>query len=76
MPYQTVQHYRTPPSEVMFLHKWLSDVLLVTLISALAISGCTSEYSSEQSGGQGKLTKEEKGSTSTKPVHKEVGEAS
>jgi len=64
------------PSRVISLRKWFSGVTLITLISALAISGCTSEYSSEQSGGQGKLTKEEKGSASTKPVHKEVGEAS
>ena len=60
------------PNEAMFLGKWLSCALLVTLIGALAISGCTSEYSGEQ----GKITQQEKGSAATKPVHKEVGEAS
>ena len=57
--------------------KWLSDISLVTLVgAALAISGCTSKDSGEDSGGQGKLTQQEKGSAATKPVHKEVGEAS
>jgi rare lipoprotein A (peptidoglycan hydrolase) len=56
----------------MSLRKWLSGVLRITLFGALAISGCTSEHS----GGQGKLTQQEKGSSATKPVHKEVGEAS
>jgi rare lipoprotein A (peptidoglycan hydrolase) len=60
------------PNDAMFLRKWLSCFLRVTLIGALAISGCTSEHS----GGQGKLTQQEKGSAATKPVHKEVGEAS
>jgi rare lipoprotein A (peptidoglycan hydrolase) len=61
------------PSVAIFLRKWLSSgVLRVTLIGALAISGCTSEYSGEQ----GKLTQKGKGSTAAKPVHKEVGEAS
>jgi rare lipoprotein A (peptidoglycan hydrolase) len=65
-----------PPSGAMSLRKWLSGVSLVTLISVLAISGCSSKDSGEQSGGQGKLTQQEKGSAATKPVHKEVGEAS
>ena len=56
------------PSGVMSLRKWLSFVLLVTL----AISGCTSEHW----GGQDKKTQQEKGSAATKPMHKEVGEAS
>ena len=56
----------------MYLRKWLSGVLRVTLIGAMTISGCTSE----NSGGQGKVTQQEKGSSATKPVHKEVGEAS
>ena len=60
----------------MSLRNWLSGVSLVTLIGALAISGCSSKDSGEQSGGQGKLMPQEKGSASTKPVHKEVGEAS
>ena len=57
----------------MSLRNWLSGVSLVTLIGALAISGCSSKDSGEQSGGQGKLMPQEKGSASTKPVHKEVG---
>jgi len=67
---------RIAPSGAKFLRKWLSDLSRLTLIGALAISGCTSEYSGENSGGQGKLTQQEKGSAATKPVHKEVGEAS
>jgi rare lipoprotein A (peptidoglycan hydrolase) len=60
------------PNAAMSLRKWLSGILLVTLIGALAISGCSSEYSGEQ----GKLMQQEKGRAATKPVHKEVGEAS
>ena len=60
------------PSGAMSLRKWLSGVLRATLIGALAISGCTSEHW----GGQDKQTQQEKGSAATKPMHKEVGEAS
>lgn len=56
----------------MSLRKWLSAASLVTLIGALAISGCSSEYS----GGQSKQTQQKKESAATQPVHKEVGEAS
>jgi rare lipoprotein A (peptidoglycan hydrolase) len=55
---------------------WLSDISLVILIAALAFSGCTSKDSGEHSSLQGKQTQHEKGSATTKPVHKEVGEAS
>jgi hypothetical protein len=55
----------------MSLRNWLSGVSLVTLIGALAISGC----SSKDSGEQGKLTQQE-GRAVNKPLHKEVGEAS
>jgi len=61
------------PNDAMLHSKWLSGVLRVTLFAALAISGCNSENSG---GGQGKLTQQEKGSAATKPLHKEVGEAS
>jgi rare lipoprotein A (peptidoglycan hydrolase) len=67
---------RIAPSGAKFLRKWLSDLSRLTLIGALAISGCTSKDSGENSGGQGKITQQEKGSAATKPVHKEVGEAS
>ena len=67
---------RIAPSDAMFSRKWLAGVLRVTLIGALAISGCNSKDSEEHSGGQGKLTQQEKGSAATKPVQKEVGEAS
>ncbi|MFZ2313776.1 MAG: septal ring lytic transglycosylase RlpA family protein [Methylobacter sp.] len=60
------------PSGFMNLSKWISAVSRATLICALAISGCSSEYS----GGQSKQTQQEKGSDATQPVHKEVGEAS
>ncbi|MDO9048353.1 MAG: septal ring lytic transglycosylase RlpA family protein [Methylobacter sp.] len=59
-------------SVTMYLRKWLLGVSQVTLIGVLALSGCTSEHSSEQ----GKQTPQEKESAATKPVHKEVGEAS
>ncbi len=65
-----------PASGAMPLCKWLSIVSLVTLISALAISGCSSKDSAENLGGQGKLPPQEQGSTATKPDHKQVGEAS
>jgi len=58
------------------LWKRLVGLLRVTLIGALAISGCNSKNSEENSGGHGKLTQQEEGSATTKPVHKEVGEAS
>jgi len=67
---------RITPNDAMFLGKWLSCALLVTLIGALAISGCNTKNSEENSDGHGKLTQQEKGSATTKPVHKEVGEAS
>ncbi len=45
----------------------------IVLIGALALSGCTSE----RSGAQDKQTPQDKGSAATtKPTHKEVGEAS
>ena len=67
---------RIAPSNALPLCKWLAGLLRVTLIGALAISGCNSKNSEENSGGHGKLTQQEKGSATTKPVHKEVGEAS
>ena len=67
---------RITPNDAMFLRKWLSRVLRATLIGALAISGCTSKDSGGNPGGQDNLTKQEQGSAVTKPVHKEVGEAS
>jgi rare lipoprotein A (peptidoglycan hydrolase) len=67
---------RITPNDAMFLGKWLSCALLITLIGTLAISGCNSKNSEENSGGHGKITQQEKGSTTSKPVHKEVGEAS
>ncbi|MDD5323118.1 MAG: septal ring lytic transglycosylase RlpA family protein [Methylococcales bacterium] len=56
------------------LRKWLFDVSRVALIGALAISGCTSEHWG--GGVQDKQTQQGKGSAATKPLHKEVGEAS
>ena len=55
---------------------WFSGVSLVILFGAVAFSGCTSKDSGEHSSVQGKQTQHEKGSAATKPVHKEVGEAS
>ena len=59
-------------SGAMSLREWLAGVSLVTLIGALAISGCSSKDSNEQ----GKLAPQEKESAVNKPLHKEVGEAS
>jgi len=59
-------------SGAISLRKWLAGVSLVTLIGALAISGCSSKDSNEQ----GKLAPQEKESAVNKPLHKEVGEAS
>ncbi len=59
-------------SIAMSLHRWLSGLSLVTLIGVLAISGCSSEHGS----GKDKQTQQDKESTVTKPLHKQVGEAS
>ena len=53
-------------------HEWFLNLLQVTLVGVLAISGCTSEHSNDQS----KQTPQEKESTAHQPAHKEVGEAS
>jgi rare lipoprotein A len=59
-------------NDAMFLRKWLSCALLVTL----SISGCTFKDPGENSEGRGNLTRQEAVSTATKSVHKQVGEAS
>lgn len=46
------------------------------MICTLAISGCTSKDSGEHLSGQGKQMSQEPNHVTTKPVHKEVGEAS
>jgi rare lipoprotein A (peptidoglycan hydrolase) len=56
--------------------KWLSYISLVILIGALFLSGCTSKDSREYSGGHEKQMPQKQGSVSTKPVNKEVGQAS
>lgn len=59
-----------------FFRKWLLCIIRVTMICTLAISGCTSKDSGEHLSGQGKQTSQEPNHVTTKPVHKEVGEAS
>ena len=59
-------------SGAMSLRNWLSGVLLVTLICALIISGCSSEHSV----GKDEQTQQDKESAVNKPLHKQVGEAS
>jgi rare lipoprotein A (peptidoglycan hydrolase) len=54
------------------VRKWLSVLSCVALVSALAVSGCSSKHSN----GQDKLTQLGKDSAAAKPLHKEVGEAS
>ncbi len=61
---------------VMSLSKLLSGVFRASLIGALAVSGCNSKNPGEDSGGQGNLTTQVQRNAATKPVHKEVGEAS
>ena len=56
--------------------KWLSCVAQITLFCTLAISGCTSKNSGEYSGGHGQQKPQEQSSSTAKPDHKEVGEAS
>ncbi len=73
MSYLTIKHFNASPSGgAMSIRKWLSGMSRVTLIGALICSGCTSEHSGEQ----GKQAQQEKESATSKPVHKEVGEAS
>ncbi len=72
MSYQTVKHYDASPSGAISIRKWLSGMSQLTLLGALVVSGCTSEHSD----GQGKQAQQEKESAASKPVHKEVGEAS
>ncbi len=54
------------------IRKWLAGILQVTLVSTLAVSGCGSKDSGEQS----KQTQQQTGNVVTKPAKKEVGEAS
>jgi len=56
----------------MVLRTGLPRFQCAVLIGALVFSGCNSEHSGEQ----GKPTPQEKGSAASKPIHKEVGEAS
>jgi rare lipoprotein A len=48
----------------------------VTLIGALVMSGCNSTDSTENIDGQSKLPQQDRGSATTQPIHKQVGEAS
>jgi rare lipoprotein A len=56
--------------------KRLLSTTRITVLGILVISGCTSKDSGEQLRGQGKKISQESGSAISKPVHKEVGEAS
>ncbi|WP_317451609.1 septal ring lytic transglycosylase RlpA family protein [Methylobacter psychrophilus] len=56
--------------------KRLLSTTRITVLGILVISGCTSKDSGEQLRGQGKKISQESGSVISKPVHKEVGEAS
>lgn len=59
-------------SDAISPRKWFVGILQVTLVSALAVSGCGSKDSGEQS----KQTQQQTGGVVTKPAKKEVGEAS
>ena len=56
--------------------KWFSCAAQISLFCALAISGCTSKNSGEYANGQAQQKPQEQSSSTDKPVHKEVGEAS
>jgi len=64
------------PSNTLPLCKWLAGLLRVTLIGALAISGCNSKDAGEHADKQDRQSQQEKGSAVSKPVKKEFGEAS
>ena len=64
------------PSNTLPLCKWLAGLLRVTLIGALAISGCNSKDSGEHANKQDKQSQQDKGSAVSKAVKKEFGEAS
>jgi rare lipoprotein A (peptidoglycan hydrolase) len=71
---------KSPPFKATII-KSLKVVILsvhwqITLIGALAVSGCGSQFSGEHSDAQDRQTKQEQGSAAAKPVHKEIGEAS
>jgi rare lipoprotein A len=71
---------KNPPSQASII-KPLKAVVLpahcrVILIGALAISGSGCQFSGEPSDSQSKQTEQGQASSVTKPVHKEVGEAS
>jgi rare lipoprotein A (peptidoglycan hydrolase) len=59
-------------SVILFLRKRRLAVLQITVLCALTLFGCSSEHSNEQA----KQAPQQKESTVTTPVHKEVGEAS
>jgi len=63
-------------SNAMSPRKWLSGISQVTLIGALVMSGCNSNDTKENLGGQSKLPQQNNGSAATQPIHKQVGEAS
>jgi len=63
---QIINHYRALPNAAV------SGLAQVFLISALALSGCSTQ---KDTGEPSKTTSPEQGSV-TKPMHKEVGEAS
>jgi rare lipoprotein A (peptidoglycan hydrolase) len=69
------------PSSQTTILKWSKVVALsicwqITIVGAVAISGCSSEFSGKNSGGQDKQVQLEEGNTAAKPTRKEVGEAS
>lgn len=79
MRYQTVQYNEFSPGITLFPRKQLHNILSVTLICALILSGCNSEQSSEQAKPvteQATQASQQKESATNVPVHKEVGEAS
>jgi rare lipoprotein A (peptidoglycan hydrolase) len=75
-----LQGVKSPSSQTMRL-KWSKVVVLsifwqITISGVVSISGCSSEFTGEHSGGQGKQAQQEAGNTAAKSTHKEIGEAS
>lgn len=70
MPHHKINRYDT--FATLIFRNYLSRLSHLALLSALAMSGCTQK----DSGGENKPTPQEPSSSITKPMNKEVGEAS
>ena len=72
MSQKIIQHYDVSSNRDISIHKGFLGILL----GVLAISGCTNKDSGDYTDEKSQQTQQEKAGATTKPVHKEVGEAS